>query len=151
MLNSLKTNQQCQALSSTQELQLKSILRKFKRVFLVPNSLPPKRNQDHHIPLKEGALPVIVKTYRYPHFQKNEINKQAKELLASGIIQPSTSPYSSPMLLVKKGDGSWRMCTDYRALNKATINNKFPIPDIDELLDELHGATYFSKLDLRSG
>lgn len=123
----------------------------FNHLFVEPTSLPPQRSYDHQIPLLPDSAPTNVCPYRCAHFQTDEIERIVKEMLEDGLIRPNHSPYSSSVLLVHKKDGTWRMCVDYQALNHITIKDKFPIPMIDELLDELHGACYFSKLDLRSG
>ncbi|GMI90521.1 hypothetical protein HRI_002721400 [Hibiscus trionum] len=141
--------------SDTRELtvrpELIEILAKFEDVFSEPTGMPPSRFHDHAITLKEGSQPVNLRPYRFPHNQKAEVERQITEMLTASIIRTSKSPFASPCLLVKKKDGSWRFCVDYRQLNAITVKNKFPIPVVEELLDELEGANFFSKIDLRAG
>jgi hypothetical protein len=130
---------------------IQALLHSFAPVFATPTELPPTHAHDHRIILT-SSQPVNVRSYRYPHFQKTDIEKIIRELLLTGVIRPIQSPFSASVLLVHKAYGSWLLCVDYyRARNHETIKDKFPIPVIDELLDELHGAVIFSKLDLRSG
>ena len=126
-------------------------MQEFAGIFEEPKTLPPHRRHDHRINLKEGVSLVNVRPYRYAALQKDVIEQTIRDMLEAGVIRPSQSPYSSPIVLVKKKDGTWRLCVDYRQLNKHTVLDKFPIPVVEELLDELHGAAYFSKIDLRSG
>jgi len=92
-----------------------------------------------------------VKPYRCPHSHKNQIEMMIQEMLKEDLIQPDNSPFFTPIVLVKKKDGNWRFCTYYRDLNAITVKDAFLMPTVDELLDELYGVQYFSKLDLRSG
>ncbi|GJX35380.1 putative mitochondrial protein [Tanacetum coccineum] len=131
--------------------KIKAALRNYEDVFGIPVELPPQRSHDHRIPLVEGALPVNIRPYRHPPTQKDAIESMVKEFLEAGVIKKSHSPFASPIVMVKKKDNSWRMCVDYRQLNKQTVKDKFPIPIIEELIDELHGSKLFTKLDLRSG
>lgn len=140
-----------QTLPSHLNSQFQTLITNHANLFDEPSSLPPPRPTDHTIPLVSQSTPVNVRPYRYPHSQKVEIEAQISKLINTGWIQPSTSPFSSPVLLLKKKDGSWHMCVDYRALNALTVRDRFPLPTIDELLEELGSAQVFSKLDLTSG
>ena len=117
----------------------------------LPAGLPPSREVDHKIELVPGSVPPSRPTFRLSSTELEELKKQLDELLTSGFIQHSKSPYGAPILFVKKKDGTMRMCVDYRALNNVTIKNSYPLPRVDELFDRLQGAKYFSKIDLRSG
>ncbi|GKB40628.1 retrotransposon-related protein [Tanacetum coccineum] len=131
--------------------ELEQLLTRFDSLFQVPTSLPPHRLIDHRIYLLPNTKPVNVRPYRYPHYQKGEMEKLVNEMLEQGIIRFSQSPFLSPVLLVKKKDGSYRFCVDYQALNAVTVKDKFPISMTDEMFDELGGAVIFTKLDLRAG
>ncbi|XP_052733512.1 uncharacterized protein LOC128196492 [Vigna angularis] len=113
--------------------------------------LPPVREVEFTIDLVTTAAPISVQPYRMAPAELVELKKQIEELLDKKFIRPSASPWGAPVLLVKKKDGSSRLCIDYRQLNKLTIKNKYPLPRIDDLLDQLQGACVFSKIDLRSG
>ena len=101
-------------------------------MFETPKGLPPIRDHDHAIHLIPGSVPPNIRPYRYPYVQKRKIEGMIAEMLEAGIIQPSQSSFSTPVVLVHKKYGSWHMCPDYRELNKLTIKDKFPIPVIDE-------------------
>ena len=111
--------------------------------------ITPYRGFEHTVKLEAGVKPVITTPYRHPKKFKDEIEKTIQELLEKEWIRPSSSPFASSVVLVKKKDGTMRV--DYRVLNKKTIKYRYPIPWINELLDELHGAVYFSKINLHSG
>ena len=130
---------------------IQHVIDSFHSVFVEPSKLPDRQPWDHTIPLLEGVKPINIRPYRYTPEQKDEIEAQVKEMLEKGLITPSTSAFSSPVLLVKKKDQTWRFCVDYRHLNTITVKKTYPMPVIDELLDELAGSKWFSKLDLRAG
>ncbi|GJR21202.1 reverse transcriptase domain-containing protein, partial [Tanacetum coccineum] len=113
--------------------------------------IPPVRQVEFQIDLIPGAAPIARTPYRLAPSEMQELSNQLQELTDRGFIRPSTSPWGAPVLFVKKKDGSFRMCIDYRELNKLTIKNRYPLPRIDDLFDQLQGSSVYSKIDLRSG
>ena len=103
------------------------------------------------IDIVQGATPTSITPYRIALVELKELNLQLQELLDKGFIRPSVSPWGAPVLFVKKKDGTLRLCVDYRQLNKMTVKNKYPLPRIDHLFDQLKDASVFSKIDFRSG
>src|SRR3954468_22904576 len=129
-----------------------AVVREFPDVFPEDvTSLPPEREVEFSIDLIPGTAPISVSPYRMAPLELRELKGQLEELMAKHFVRPSVSPWGAPVLLVKKKDGGMRLCIDYRRLNKATIKNKYPLPRINDLLDQLKGACVFSKIDLRSG
>ncbi|XP_015168928.1 uncharacterized protein K02A2.6-like [Solanum tuberosum] len=117
----------------------------------LPQWLPPRREVDHQIELVPGAKPPAMTPYRMAPPELEELRKQLKELLEAGHIRPSKGPFGAPLLFQKKKEGTLRLCIDYRALNKVTVKNKYPIPLIADLFDRLGQAKVFTKMDLRKG
>nr|GFB29238.1 putative reverse transcriptase domain-containing protein [Tanacetum cinerariifolium] len=128
------------------------IFQNFPEVFPEDLSgLPPTRPIEFQIDLVPGAAPVARAPYRLAPSEMKELAKQLKELSDKGFIRTSSSPWGAPVLFVKKKDGSLRMCIDYRELNKLTVKNRYPLPRIDDLFDQLQGSSVYSKVDLRTG
>jgi hypothetical protein len=128
------------------------MVREFANVF--PEELPgmsPKRELKFTIDLKLGTEPIERTPYQMSTPELQELRMQLKELLDLGIIRPNVSPWGANVIFIKRKEGSWRLCIDYRQLNKATIKNQYPLPRIDDLFDQMKDTTMFSKIDLRSG
>nr|GFA07643.1 putative reverse transcriptase domain-containing protein [Tanacetum cinerariifolium] len=138
--------------SENKRLEDVPIVRDFPEVF--PEDLPglpPIRPVEFQIDLVPGAALVAQAPYRLAPSEMKELPEQLKELSDTGFIRPSSSPWGAPVLFLKKKDGSFRMCIDYRELNKLTVKNRYPLPRIDDLFDQLQGSSVYSKIDLRSG
>ena len=133
--------------------EIQELIKEYKDVFpeKLPSGLPPKRSCEFHIDLKTDAQPQKKGLYRMSPGELKELKVQLEDLVEHGFIRPSTSPWGAPVLFVNKKDGALRMCVDYRALNRFTIKNSYPLPRIDDIFDQLDGANYFTKIDLRSG
>ncbi|GKB32629.1 putative reverse transcriptase domain-containing protein [Tanacetum coccineum] len=146
------TTKEIEDKSGEKRLEDVPIVRDFSEVFPEELSgLPPTRQVEFQIDLMPGAAPVARAPYRLAPSEMKELSEQLQELSDKGFIRPSSSPWGAPVLFVKKKDGSFRMCIDYRELNKLTVKNRYPLPRIDDLFDQLQGSSVYSKIDLRSG
>ncbi|GKD49532.1 putative reverse transcriptase domain-containing protein [Tanacetum coccineum] len=146
------TTKETEDKSEKKRLEDVPIVRDFPDVF--PEDLPglpPTRQVEFQIDLILGAAPVARAPYRLAPSEMKELSEQLKELSDKGFIRPSSSPWGAPVLFVKKKDGSFRMCIDYQELNKLTVKNRYPLPRIDDLFDQLQGSNVYFKIDLRSG
>ncbi|GJR81791.1 putative reverse transcriptase domain-containing protein [Tanacetum coccineum] len=146
------TSKKAEDKSEERRLEDVPIVQEFSEVF--PEDLPglpPARQVEFQIDLVPGAAPVARAPYRLAPAEMQELSTQLQELSDRGFIRPSSSPWGAPVLFVKKKDGSFRMCIDYRELNKLTVKNRYPLPRIDDLFDQLQGSRVYSKIDLRSG
>nr|GFB98971.1 putative reverse transcriptase domain-containing protein [Tanacetum cinerariifolium] len=138
--------------SEKKRLEDVPVVRNFPKVFLEDLlGLPPTRQVEFQIDLIPGAAPVARAPYRLAPSEMKELSKQLQELSDKGFIRPRSSPWGALVLFVKKKDGSFRMCIDYRELNKMTVKNRYPLPQIDDLFDQLQGSSVYSKIDLRPG
>ncbi|GJW49761.1 putative reverse transcriptase domain-containing protein [Tanacetum coccineum] len=145
------TTRETEDKSEKKRLEDVPIVRYFPDVFPEDLSgLPTTRQVEFKIVTESGLAPE-ARTYRLAPSEMKELSEQLKELSDKGFIRPSSSPWGAPVLFVKKKDGSFRMCIDYRELNKLTVKNRYPLPRIDDLFDQLQGSSVYSKIDLRSG
>ncbi|GJP56149.1 hypothetical protein CLOM_g15199 [Closterium sp. NIES-68] len=129
------------------------VIRKHVDIFLndLLAGLQPQRPHDHKTELKPSAQPIVQTQWRLTQPELDELRRQLDYLLEKGFVRPSTSPFAALILFTPKKDGGQHMCIDYRALNRVTIKSQYPIPRAEKLMDQLHGARFFSKIDLRGG
>ena len=149
----LLKNKNKNSFGEKQNPDVEKILLEYEDVFpeKLPKGLPPKRNHTFDILLKDNCEPKKRGIYRMSPKELEEVKRKIDELLEQGFIRPSTSPWAAPVLFASKKDGTLRFCVDYRALNDLTVKNSYPLPRIDEILDHLPKAKYFTGIDLRLG